>query len=259
MPNTHNVHVIVGEDGTEYGGALQAYDFTCDQSGTEVNKIISGVYITIAGGIVTEHPTNVAGSEFVTKVLNICSGNAAYLRESPTTMGLIAGYGCVDCRDIQTNPMAGDNCTTPMHSRDCDRAELLAKIQDVVTAVNNMQVTVGDVTIDNTEVVNKLDSILQIVDNAYNVEEHYRVTGATPPAPYDTDATEGTAKLFAGGLHHSITVGVENGLAGIEISGRKYKHKAGYVCTFTATAVLANDIQVSAESADAVITIILTK
>jgi hypothetical protein len=259
MSNIHNVHIIVSEDGTLENGTLHPYDFSCNDGTSDIQKTVTGVYITISGTTVTEHPTNVAGSEYVTKVNNPCNGSSAYLRESPTTMSLLTGARCIDCRDIQTNPMAGDNCTTPMHTQDCDRASLLAKIQDVITAISNQQINVGDVTIDNTQVVARLDAILDIVNNTYNNEDHYRVTGSAPAAPFDTDPTDGPSKILAGGLFHSVSILIEEGVGSVLINGKKYKHRTGYTACYTGTAFLANEIVIAAESNDAVITIITTK
>lgn len=259
MPNIHQVHVIRGEDLTFHNGSLQPYDFSCVLSGNEVSKIVSGVYITIDGTDITEYNFNAPDAEYVTKVINSCNNAVAYLRESPYSMILLATHDCADCRDIQTPIMAGENCTTPMHVTDCERAALLAKIQDVISAINGITITVGDVVVSNVGVEAKLQQLIDIASREYNIQDHYRVTGITPAEPYDTDPTDGTSKIFAADLYHSIDILVEEGVVGVQIGTKKYKHKAGYNRMYTATTLIDAEIIVTAESDDAVCTITTIK
>jgi hypothetical protein len=122
----------------------------------------------------------------------------------------------------------GSDCANATFTKDCDRQELL----------------------------DKLDELKEV---EYNINEQWRVTGSTPPAPYDTDTTDGASVTFAAGTYHSWDLVVESGIVKIEIGGKIFSHKKGYSQSYDATTLYTNDIIVTQASDDCVATIVTIK
>jgi len=122
----------------------------------------------------------------------------------------------------------GSDCANATFTKDCDRVALLEK----------------------------LDELKEV---EYNINEQWRVTGATPPAPYDTDTTDGASVTFAAGTYHSWDLVVESGIVKIEIAGKIFSHKKGYSQSYDATTLYTNDIIVTQASDDCVATIVTIK
>ena len=58
-----------------------------------------------------------------------------------------------DIKDLLTADVIGESCDTPSFTKDCDRAELLAKLDAVSLAITN------NATLNKTDLVNKLDEL----------------------------------------------------------------------------------------------------
>lgn len=58
-----------------------------------------------------------------------------------------------DIKDLLTADVIGESCDTPVFSKDCDRAELLAKLDAVSLAITD------NATLNKTDLVNKLDEL----------------------------------------------------------------------------------------------------
>ncbi len=145
MSNIQNLRVLVDESGAYLGGVLLPYDLTVYINGTETAKVITGKYVTDNGTSITEHNTNVPGSIFVTKVTNPLTFASAYLLESVGAVyGFIINYS-PEC--VQATYLLGENCTTPVHTKDCERGDLVAKIDEVKTAIEGIEFNIGAVNI----------------------------------------------------------------------------------------------------------------
>ncbi len=162
MGNIQNLRVLVDESGAYLGGVLRPYDLTVDINGAETSKTVAGKYVTDNGNSITEHNRNVAGSIFVTKVTNPLTFASAYLLEA---VGTVQGYIVNDSPEcVQATYLLGENCSTPMHTQDCERDALIAKIEEVKTAVEGIEVNVGEVVL-NSDSINLInDGVEQRLD-----------------------------------------------------------------------------------------------
>ncbi len=162
MGNIQNLRVLVDESGAYLGGVLRPFDLTVAINGNEVAKTITGKYVIDNGDSITEHNTNVSGSIFVTKVYNPLTFASAYLLEAVGTVQALIINDSAEC--VQATYLLGENCDTPVHSKDCERDALIAKIDDVKTAVEGININVGEVVL-NSDSINLInDGVEQRLD-----------------------------------------------------------------------------------------------
>lgn len=89
----------------------------------------------------------------------------------------------------------------------------------------------------------------------YDNQEQFRVTWATPPAPYDTDSTDWASITLAANTYKSISIAILVWYASIVQNGKTHTFWEWYVRNYSVTDLADNAITITQASSDCVATI----
>ena len=89
----------------------------------------------------------------------------------------------------------------------------------------------------------------------YDNQEQFRVTWATPPAPYDTDSTDWASITLTANTYKSISIAVLVWFASIVQNGKTHTLWEWYVRNYDVTDLADNSITITQASADCVASI----
>lgn len=216
MGNFHNLRVLVNEAGEYIGGLLQPFELSVAIEGAEVSKTVTGKYITDNGDSVTEHNYNFQGSIFVTKVTNPLTFASAYLLEDVATVRAYILNASAEC--VQATYLLGENCTTPMHTQDCEREALVAKIDEVKTAVENIDINVGEVVL-NADSINLINDGVEERLDTLIAKPSYQISYTTPVEICVSNMTARTTMLTRQVNYYDTVQDAENGVTEYSADG----------------------------------------
>ena len=157
MANIHEL--IVRYDSTSPREGSFPIDLNCGTPGVN-KKITGGIYDLSQNPPVKVDNFIDANTVMLTKIED-CNGDYVLVKNSlGYVQGLVISL-CEACTTNNTQPVSGfgASCTNPMHTKDCDRLELinklelqLLKLNDIYGAVDGLELTTENIKIDQTNI-----------------------------------------------------------------------------------------------------------
>ena len=163
MPNIHNLTVVY--DSTSSSTGSIPIDLNCGTP--EVNKsITSGIYDL--DFTPPKKVSNLIGlnTVFLTKIEG-CDGSFVLVEETVGDVSDLIISLCGVCQEINsTKPILGEDCETPVHSKDCDREALITMLQTqldelikIYGAVDGLELTTENIRIEAGQINLSTDEV----------------------------------------------------------------------------------------------------
>jgi len=96
--NIQALPILIDESGNWQGGDLLPFDLQCNDGTNDINKIITGVYATIVGHVITEVSSPLPkAAKYITKITNQCDDVVSYHLTDPGPVIDLLTYSCPHC------------------------------------------------------------------------------------------------------------------------------------------------------------------
>jgi hypothetical protein len=165
MPNIHNLTVVYDSKSPNVGSI--PIDLNCGTP--EVNKTMSSSIYDLD----YTPPKKVGSFRQNTKILTKiedCTGGYVLVSEKQGEINELVISTCSACEGVKSAEVLGQDCGAPVHTKDCDREELLDKLNEqlaelvkIYGAVDGLELTTENIRIEAGQINLNTDQVEELL------------------------------------------------------------------------------------------------